>query len=409
MARVLIIATGSISLYKTPWVIRRLKQEGHSVQVILTPTAAKLMHPSLWEALTRRPTLVHSWQKGLSLAHIHWMDWADVVAVLPATANFINQLAWGFAHNVALTSWLAHDFQKPFLIFPAMNPRMWEHPTVQKSRHWLKNWQIIVLPPAYGELACGHTGSGHLLPVYAIWEAFQMALGNTSWPKSTEQKWVWITLGASHVPIDTVRVVVNKSSGQTGLNLALGALRAGYHVKLFAGQLCENQPLWLLLELYTQLHRLQIERFQNSRDLLGKLTHALSSSPPTIGHSFWHVAALNDFEFDYSNQKYSSQEVLTLRGQPAPKVIDQIYPLWKGLNPGPFIAFKLLDDWQPQNDRDNPHWSWDNRADFWILNQGRHLEQQPRVYWVWANAQKRWISQKVPLHQAIQAILGGMV
>ncbi|MFN8945847.1 MAG: flavoprotein, partial [Pseudobdellovibrionaceae bacterium] len=128
-------------------------QKGFDIEVIMTPSCLKFVGTSTVEGLTGKPPLVDMYDPGFVMDHIHLQRWADLILVAPATAHFINRIALGIGDDLASTLFLAHDFQKPFLIAPAMNTKMYLHPTTQKSMQSLKEMGVHILEAASGVLA----------------------------------------------------------------------------------------------------------------------------------------------------------------------------------------------------------------------------------------------------------------
>ena len=162
-AKVLFFLTGSISCYKACHVISRLVQAGVEVQTVATPAALRFIGPATLEGLTGKPVLSDMWQEGSAMNHINCAREADIAIICPATANTINRLAAGLADDLTGSLFLAWEHGKrPWLIAPAMNTFMWQHPATQASVKALTGWGVRVIDPAAGLLACGENGPGRL-------------------------------------------------------------------------------------------------------------------------------------------------------------------------------------------------------------------------------------------------------
>jgi phosphopantothenoylcysteine decarboxylase / phosphopantothenate---cysteine ligase len=162
-SNILFKISGSIAAYKSCFVISRLVQEGHHVQVVTTKNALQFIGVATFEGLTGRPVLSDCYSPGHMMDHIHLAKWADLTLVCPASANLINKLAYGMGNDLVTTLFLAHDLtRQPYLIAPAMNQAMWHHPATQTSLAKLQEWGVQILEPDNGHQACGDVGPGRL-------------------------------------------------------------------------------------------------------------------------------------------------------------------------------------------------------------------------------------------------------
>lgn len=166
---VLLLLTGSIACYKACTVISRLVQAGVTVQTVATSAALRFVGAATLEGLSGRPVFTDLWAEGQALDHIELARRADLALVCPATANTLNQLAAGLAHDPVGTLFLAWELdKKPWWVSPAMNHRMWEHPATAASLARLREWGVQVIDPVEGPHACGEAGSGRLPEPEAI-------------------------------------------------------------------------------------------------------------------------------------------------------------------------------------------------------------------------------------------------
>ena len=218
MARVLVGVTGGIAAYKACELVRLLAKAGHEVTPVLTPDAERFVTAHTFEALARReaprdlyPHLVES----------------DLLVITPLSANTLAKLAHGLADNLLTQAALA--FRGPFLVAPAMNVRMWEHPATKENVARLVERGVEILGPEAGELAEGEHGPGRMTEPEAIFARCQELLGHTS---SLAGKHVVVSAGGTREPIDLVRFVGNRSSGRMGVALAAEAKRRGADVTL---------------------------------------------------------------------------------------------------------------------------------------------------------------------------------
>ncbi|MCK9425201.1 MAG: bifunctional phosphopantothenoylcysteine decarboxylase/phosphopantothenate--cysteine ligase CoaBC [Ignavibacteriaceae bacterium] len=217
--KILFKITGSIAAYKSAYLISKLVQNGFEVKVVATDYALKFIGKATLEGLTGNKVLTDSFEDGEMMSHISLNKWADLTIVCPATANTINKLAAGFADNLLTSLFLAHDRTKPYLIAPAMNTLMYDHPATQASLKKMNEWGVQILPASEGYLACGDTGKGKLLEPDVIYEYILLALKKNESHEKRKLK-ILITSGGTKENIDGVRYLSNLSSGKTGAKIA---------------------------------------------------------------------------------------------------------------------------------------------------------------------------------------------
>jgi len=163
--------TGSIAAYKAASILRGLMARGHTVQVVMTQSACRLVTPTTFRALSGRPVVTQMFidEGQVALQHIELAQWVHVLAVAPATANFIGKAAGGIADDILSCTYMACDCPK--IIAPAMNDRMWASPAVQRNCAYLRELpDVSFVEPVEGRLASGRVGVGHLAPVEDIVE-----------------------------------------------------------------------------------------------------------------------------------------------------------------------------------------------------------------------------------------------
>ncbi len=167
--QLLFLLTGSIACFKACELISRLVKRGIAVQTVASAGALQFVGEVTLEGLTGRPPFVDLYQSGRAMDHIRLARWADAALLCPATANSLNRLATGLADDAIGALFLAWEFtSKPWLIAPAMNATMWEHPATAASRRRLAEYGARLLPVGDGHLACGESGEGRLLEVADI-------------------------------------------------------------------------------------------------------------------------------------------------------------------------------------------------------------------------------------------------
>jgi len=176
--QVLFLLTGSIACFKACELISRLVKRGCAVQTVASAGALRFVGAATLEGLTGRPPFTDLYQTGRAMDHIHLARWADAALLCPATANSLNRLAGGLADDAIGALFLAWEIAaKPWLVAPAMNATMWEHPATRASRRKLAEYGATLLPVGDGPLACGESGEGRLLEVADIETGLLNALG----------------------------------------------------------------------------------------------------------------------------------------------------------------------------------------------------------------------------------------
>src|SRR5262245_24284367 len=177
MARILLGVSAGIAIYKSTELASRLTQRGDEVRTVLTPQALKLMTPLAFRAVTRQPVYIDAFEDDPAYRpeHISLPEWADVLCIAPATADVIGRIAGGLGDNLLVLTVLA--CQKPVIIAPSMNDRMWANPPVQGNVERLRGAGYRVIDPGSGHLACGSVGPGRMPEPEELEAAIDAALG----------------------------------------------------------------------------------------------------------------------------------------------------------------------------------------------------------------------------------------
>jgi phosphopantothenoylcysteine decarboxylase/phosphopantothenate--cysteine ligase len=245
--RVLLGVTGGIAAYKSAEIVRRLREGGAEVQVVMTEGARHFVTPLTFQALSGRPVRADLWDEAseAAMGHIELARWADRILVAPATADFIARLAHGLADDLLTTLCLASD--APLSVAPAMNRLMWANAATRANVELLRSRGIAILGPGEGEQACGETGPGRMLEpadlADAVLERIPAAAPAESpvaarTPAATgllAGRKVLLTAGPTRERIDPVRFITNRSSGKMGYAVAEAARDAGADVVLVSG------------------------------------------------------------------------------------------------------------------------------------------------------------------------------
>ncbi|MBX9803822.1 MAG: bifunctional phosphopantothenoylcysteine decarboxylase/phosphopantothenate--cysteine ligase CoaBC [Caulobacteraceae bacterium] len=232
--RVLLIVGGGIAAYKALELARLLRKTGVAVRPILTKAGAEFVTPLSLSALSEDKvyTELFSLTDEAEMGHIELSRSADLVVVAPATADLMAKAANGLAGDLASTTLLATD--KPVLMAPAMNVRMWEHAATQRNLKQLKADGVLFVGPDEGAMACGEFGPGRMAEPPAIFEAIMAALAGPGARPLAGRRAV-ITAGPTAEPIDPVRLLTNRSSGKQGYAIASALAALGAEVTLVSG------------------------------------------------------------------------------------------------------------------------------------------------------------------------------
>ncbi|TDJ34099.1 MAG: bifunctional phosphopantothenoylcysteine decarboxylase/phosphopantothenate--cysteine ligase CoaBC [Gammaproteobacteria bacterium] len=223
--------TGGIAAYKSADLVRRLRDAGAEVRVVMTPAACEFVTPLTFQAVSGNPvhTSLLDEQAEAAMGHIELARWADVVLVAPATADFLAKLAQGRADDLLSTLCLAT--RAPLLVAPAMNSVMWENRATQDNVALLVRRGVRMLGPGVGDQACAETGYGRMLEPLELVEEVSRGFG----PRVLDGVTVMITAGPTREHLDPVRFISNRSSGQMGYAMAAAARTAGADVLLVSG------------------------------------------------------------------------------------------------------------------------------------------------------------------------------
>jgi phosphopantothenoylcysteine decarboxylase/phosphopantothenate--cysteine ligase len=237
--RVIIGVCGGIASYKAVELVSRLQQAGVLVDVILSERAEEFVRPLTFSTMSHRPVYSDLWEPSGKAAetHIALGEGAELLAIVPATANTIARLAHGIADNMLTAVALAT--RAPLLLAPAMHHHMYTHPATQANLALLRERGAIVVEPEVGRLASGEVGIGRLPETAALLGAISVALARGG---DLDGRRVVITAGGTQEPIDPVRYVGNRSSGKMGYALAIEARDRGAHVTLISGPVALDAP-----------------------------------------------------------------------------------------------------------------------------------------------------------------------
>ncbi len=230
--RILLIVAGGIAAYKTPDLVRRLREKGAIVRCILTKGGEQFITPLTLSAVSGQPVHqdIFSLTEESEMGHIRLAKEADLVIIAPATADILARMAAGMANDLATTALLATG--APVLAAPAMNTRMWLNPATQANLVTLQGRGVRFVGPGEGDLACGDTGPGRMSEVMEIVAAAEDVLNG---PRPLSGIKALVTSGPTYEPIDPVRYISNRSSGKQGHAIAAALADLGAQVTLITG------------------------------------------------------------------------------------------------------------------------------------------------------------------------------
>ena len=233
--------TGGIAAYKAPDLVRRLRERGADVQIVMTASAAEFVTDTALQAVSGRPVRSNLWDKEAerAMSHIELARWADVILIAPATAEVMARIVSGGAPDLLTTICLATE--APLAIAPAMNHVMWNNPATQANRRTLEERGVHILGPDIGSQACGETGAGRMLEPGAI-AAAVFDLGVSKGEGLLAGRRLVVTAGPTREAIDPVRYVSNRSSGKMGYAIARAAVAQDAEVTLISGPVDLPEP-----------------------------------------------------------------------------------------------------------------------------------------------------------------------
>lgn len=266
--RILLGVSGGIAAYKACDLVRRLRETGAEVRVVMTEAAAAFVTPLTFQALSGHP--VHrnlpDADAEAGMGHIRLARWPDAILIAPATADTLARLALGRADDLLATLCLAST--APLALAPAMNHAMWSHPATQANRETLASRGAHIWGPAEGGLACGETGAGRMLEPAAL----AARLAGLFAPGTLAGVTVLITAGPTREALDPVRFLSNRSSGRMGYAVAAAAAEAGARVILVSGPAALDAPpkvMRVSVESAAQMHAAVLERVAQADIFIG--------------------------------------------------------------------------------------------------------------------------------------------
>lgn len=348
--RVLLIVGGGIAAYKCLELVRRLRERGADVRAAMTPAAAAFVTPLSLASLTENKvhTELLSLTDEAEMGHIQLSRAADLLVVVPATADLLARMAQGLANDLASTLLLATD--KRVLVAPAMNVRMWLHPATRRNVAQLKEDGIFFVGPTDGDMACGEHGPGRMAEPHEILAAIDALF-------ATEQevarplagRRVLVTSGPTHEPIDPVRVLANRSSGRQGHAIAEAAARAGAEVTLVSGPVAAGDPPGV-----------RVVHVETAREMLSAVEAGLPADAAVFAAAVadWRVETASDRKL----KKQAGAATATLRLVENPDILATVARKTKG-RPRLVVGFAA----ETENLIENARAKLDRKGCDWIV------------------------------------------
>jgi phosphopantothenoylcysteine decarboxylase/phosphopantothenate--cysteine ligase len=291
--KILLIICGGISAYKSLELIRLFKKQNAEVKTILTRSAKEFVTPLSVASLSQEKVYddLFNTENEAEMDHISLSRWADVILVAPATANTISKLSAGSSDDLASTVILASD--KDVFLAPAMNVRMWEHPSTKQNLNKLKYYGYKIIGPEVGNMACGEFGAGKMTGPIDIFQTIEAYFSEL---KKNQKLKALVTAGPTNEYIDPVRFITNRSSGKQGYALAKCLAKRGFQTTLISG------PTDLQIDDYINLIKVE------TADEMFKATQENLPADVAI-----FSAAVADFKVKKKrNEKIKKQEYLNL-------------------------------------------------------------------------------------------------
>jgi phosphopantothenoylcysteine decarboxylase/phosphopantothenate--cysteine ligase len=320
--RILLVVTGGIAAYKTPELVRRLRERSFDVRCILTKAAREFVTPLALSAVSNDKVYENLFDLDdeSEMGHIQLSRSADLILVAPATANIMAKAANGLANDLASTTLLATD--TPVMMAPAMNVRMWDHPATQQNVKTLIDRGVTMVGPLEGDMACGEYGMGRMTDVPELVEAVCAHFKPTG---PLVGKKALVTSGPTHEPIDPVRYIANRSSGKQGHAIAAELAKLGAEVTLVSGPTRQPDPKGV-----------RVVAIESARDMLAACEAALPCDIAVFAAAVadWRV----DMEADQKLKKDGSGKIPDLQLTENPDILATISQ-HKSQRPGLVIGF----------------------------------------------------------------------
>ena len=290
--KILIIVGGGISAYKALDLIRLLKKNNFSLKVIITKSGKEFVTPLSISTLTKEKVFedIFNKENEAEIDHIALSRWADIIVVMPTTANFMTKLSIGRAEDLATTVILASN--KDILLVPAMNVRMWLHKATQKNLKTLLDYGYYFVGPEKGEMACGEYGEGKMSSPRQIFLYLKKYFEKKDYYKNKNFKAI-VTTGPTREYIDPVRYISNESSGKQGYEIAVALNKLGVNTTVIAGP-----------SIFKSTKNIKVKKIISADEMMLAVKEALPVDLAVC------VAAVSDFKpVNKKNEKIKKKEL----------------------------------------------------------------------------------------------------
>ena len=286
----LVIVTGGIAAYKTPDIVRRVKDKGADVRVVMTTAAKEFITPLTLQAISGNDVRTELFDSAAELAmgHIELARWCDAIVVIPASADFISKLSHGRSDDLAGAVCLAAAV--PILVAPAMNQQMWKHSATQANLRILMDRGVSICGPGVGSQACGEFGPGRLEETDVVVDRIETLFRS----EDLSGLQVLMTVGPTIEPIDPVRFITNHSSGKMGLALGAACAEAGANVFVVLGPTREAIP-----------SNIDFERVDSARGMFSSVNKRVAGADifiATAAVADYRPATVSDGKMKRSNE-----------------------------------------------------------------------------------------------------------
>jgi phosphopantothenoylcysteine decarboxylase/phosphopantothenate--cysteine ligase len=322
----LLIIGGGIAAFKCLDLVRRARERGHRVTCVMTRAAAEFVTPLSVSSLSGTKVYqdLFDLTDEAEMGHIQLSRAADLVIVAPATADLLAKMAGGHADDLASTLLMATD--KPVLIAPAMNVRMWNHAATQRNLNTLIGDGIHLVGPNDGDMACGEYGPGRMAEPLEILDAAEHVLGSGGVRGRLSGQHILVTSGPTHEPIDPVRYIANRSSGKQGMAIAAALAAEGARVTLVTGPTVEPVP-----------RGVEAVHVETARQMLAAVENAMPADAAVFAAAVadWRAADASDRKL----KKDGSGDIPDLRLAENPDILATISKLPLGKRPPLVIGF----------------------------------------------------------------------
>jgi len=303
MPKVVLGVSGGVSAYKSILLARLLQEAGYDLKVIPTPSALNFVGKATWEAISGKPVHAEVFEETHRIAHVADARSADLIVIAPATADLLQRAVAGAANDMLTATLLSTSAKVMF--FPAMHSEMWEHPATKSNVELLRSRGNIVIDPAVGSLARGDEGVGRLPEPAQILALVNSYFANPNFKTDFANQQVLVSLGGTAEPIDPVRVITNRSTGEMGAAICRAFQLRGAEITAVVANASAVIP-----------HNLNLHSVNTASELEQKMIQLQADHSIIV-----MAAAVSDYTVDASDKKIASGMDLALNLQPTTDIL----------------------------------------------------------------------------------------